>query len=60
MCIPDRKKAIFYAVDRLKKGDVLLIAGKGGEEYQEIMGVKYEYDDESVTEEAIFSRGGKG
>ena len=60
VCIPDRKKAIFYAVDRLKKGDVLLIAGKGGEEYQEIMGVKYEYDDESVTEEAIFSRGGKG
>ena len=54
--LSDRKKAIFYAVNFLKKGDILLIAGKGGEETQEIMGVKYEYDDVSVAEEAVAAR----
>ena len=34
-----------YAVDQLREGDVLLIAGKGGENYQEIMGVKHIYND---------------
>lgn len=54
--LTDRKKAIFYAVNFLKKGDVLLIAGKGGEETQEIMGIKYEYDDERVAEQAILAK----
>ena len=52
----DRKKAIFYAVNFLKKGDILLIAGKGGEETQEIMGIKYEYDDETAVNEAIAAK----
>lgn len=54
--VPDRKKAIFYAVSMLKKGDVLLVAGKGGEEYQEIMGIKYAYNDNAVIEEALKMR----
>ena len=43
--VVDRESAIEYAVDQLREGDVLLIAGKGGENYQEIMGVKHIYND---------------
>lgn len=46
--IEDREKATEYALRQLKKGDVLLVAGKGGESYQEIMGIKYSYDDKDV------------
>lgn len=51
--VPDRKVALDYALDFLKKGDVLLVAGKGGEEYQEIMGIKYDFDDHTVIEKLI-------
>ena len=40
----------------LKNGDILLIAGKGGEETQEIMGIRYEYDDVKTAEEAVEAR----
>lgn len=43
--VPDRKKALEYAIDFLSKGDILLVAGKGAEEYQEIMGIKYAFND---------------
>lgn len=43
--VPDRMLAIDYALDFLQKGDVLLVAGKGGERYQEIMGIKYPFND---------------
>lgn len=56
VAMTDRKKAIFYAVNFLKKGDILLIAGKGGEDTQEIMGIKYEYDDETAVREAIAAK----
>ena len=46
--VVDRESAIEYAVDRLAAGDVLLVAGKGGENYQEIMGVKHIYSDFSA------------
>lgn len=46
--VPDRKKALEYAVDILQKDDVLLVAGKGGETYQEIMGIKYLFDDYDI------------
>ena len=46
--IEDREKATEYAINQLEKGDVLLVAGKGGETYQEIMGIKYGYDDKDV------------
>jgi len=46
---PDRKLAIKMALDELKKGDALLILGKGDEDYQEIKGVKYHFDDREVV-----------
>ncbi len=46
----DREKAIKAGVKNLKEGDVLLIAGKGHEEYQEIKGEKHFFSDFSVVE----------
>ena len=43
---PDRKKALRLALDTAESGDIVLVAGKGAERYQEIKGVKYEYNDE--------------
>jgi UDP-N-acetylmuramoyl-L-alanyl-D-glutamate--2,6-diaminopimelate ligase len=51
--ISERKEAIFRALCALEKGDVLLIAGKGGEDTQEIMGIKYSYNDNAIVEEVI-------
>lgn len=48
VAIPNRERAIAYAMNALKAGDVLLVAGKGGEDYQERMGIKYAYKDEDV------------
>ena len=48
LCITDRKQAIKTAVALAKKGDVILIAGKGHEDYQEIKGVKYPFDDKKI------------
>lgn len=48
VAIEDREKATCYALGKLERGDVLLVAGKGGETYQEIMGIKYNYDDKDV------------
>jgi len=42
---PDRRKAIEYAIQTAQIGDIVLIAGKGHETYQEIKGVKYHFDD---------------
>ncbi len=55
--VPNRKQAIFYAMELLKGEDILLIAGKGGEEYQEIMGIKYPFDDQAIVEEFLRNRG---
>lgn len=46
--VVDRESAIEYALDMLQPGDVLLVAGKGGENYQEIMGVRHIYSDVSA------------
>jgi UDP-N-acetylmuramoyl-L-alanyl-D-glutamate--2,6-diaminopimelate ligase len=43
--IADRKEAIKAAVMLANKGDVILVAGKGHETYQDIKGVKYHFDD---------------
>jgi UDP-N-acetylmuramoyl-L-alanyl-D-glutamate--2,6-diaminopimelate ligase len=51
--IPDRLEAIRRAVQMAQQGDILLIAGKGHETYQEIKGVKYPFDDLKVLEEAF-------
>jgi UDP-N-acetylmuramoyl-L-alanyl-D-glutamate--2,6-diaminopimelate ligase len=49
--IPDRKQAIKTAVDMAKTEDIVLIAGKGHEKYQEIKGVKHHFDDKEVLSE---------
>jgi UDP-N-acetylmuramoyl-L-alanyl-D-glutamate--2,6-diaminopimelate ligase len=49
--IPDRKEAIKTAVKMATPGDIVLVAGKGHEKYQEIKGVKYPFDDKAVLEE---------
>ncbi len=49
--IADRKEAIKTAISLAQKEDIILIAGKGHEKYQEIKGVKYDFDDKSVLSE---------
>ncbi len=51
--IPDRKEAIAYCMSVGKKGDIILLAGKGHEDYQEIKGVKYHMDERDLIEEII-------
>ena len=51
--VPDRAVALDYALDFLQKNDVLLVAGKGGEEYQEIMGIKHAFNDHTVLTKLI-------
>jgi UDP-N-acetylmuramoyl-L-alanyl-D-glutamate--2,6-diaminopimelate ligase len=50
---PDRREAIKRAVMMASEGDVLLVAGKGHENYQEIKGTKYKFSDREVLEETI-------
>jgi UDP-N-acetylmuramoyl-L-alanyl-D-glutamate--2,6-diaminopimelate ligase len=49
--IVDRKEAIKTAISLADKGDIVLIAGKGHEKYQEIKGVKNHFDDKEVVNE---------
>ena len=51
--IVDRREAIRTACMMAQKGDVILIAGKGHEDYQEIQGVKHHFDDHEVVREAF-------
>ncbi len=51
--VTDRETATEYAVKLLEKGDILLVAGKGGEYYQEIMGIKHSYNDNAVIKRII-------
>ncbi|MCS6979720.1 MAG: UDP-N-acetylmuramoyl-L-alanyl-D-glutamate--2,6-diaminopimelate ligase [Flavobacteriales bacterium] len=51
--VPDRREAIRLAASLLKSGDVLLVAGKGHEDYQEIRGEKYPFHDKKEVAEAL-------
>ncbi len=51
--IIDRREAIKYCIDTAEEGDVIIIAGKGHEDYQEIKGVKYHMDDRELVKEAF-------
>lgn len=51
--VTERETATEYAINLLEKGDILLVAGKGGEYYQEIMGIKHSYNDASVIRQII-------
>ena len=53
LCITDRGQAIKTAVSLAKNGDILLIAGKGHEKYQEINGVKHDFDDFTLTKSML-------
>lgn len=45
----DRQQAIEYALSHVQAGDLVLIAGKGHEDYQEINGVRYHFDDAEIV-----------
>ena len=51
--VTERETATEYAINLLEKGDILLVAGKGGEYYQEIMGIKHSYNDNTVIKRII-------
>ena len=51
--VTDREVATEYALNLLGQDDILLIAGKGGENYQEIMGIKHSYNDNTVIKRLI-------
>ena len=51
--VPDRKEAIKYAIVNANDGDVIVLAGKGHEDYQEIKGVEYPMDERVLIDEII-------
>ncbi len=53
ICIPDRKEAVIYAVRNAQRGDVILFAGKGHEDYQLINGVKEHFSEREIIEEEV-------
>jgi UDP-N-acetylmuramoyl-L-alanyl-D-glutamate--2,6-diaminopimelate ligase len=54
--VPDRREAIIKATEMAGPGDIVIIAGKGHEDYQEIRGIRYKFSDGEVAEEAIRKR----
>ncbi len=54
--ICDRKEAIAYAIDHAQPGDIIVLAGKGHEDYQEIRGVKYPMDERVLIAEILKER----
>ena len=50
---PDRARAIFEAIGRAQRGDVVLIAGKGHEDYQEIAGERQPFSDVTMAQKAL-------
>jgi UDP-N-acetylmuramoyl-L-alanyl-D-glutamate--2,6-diaminopimelate ligase len=53
LTIVDRREAIKTACMLSQKGDIILIAGKGHEDYQEVKGVKHHFDDTEVVTEFL-------
>ncbi len=51
--IQDRKKAIEYAINKLECDDTLLVAGKGCEKYQDVLGIKTPYNDKDIVNEFL-------
>jgi len=51
--IENRRDAIKYAIENAKDGDVIVLAGKGHEDYQEIKGVKHDFDEKVVVAEIL-------
>ena len=53
--ICDRREAIAYVISNARKGDLIVLAGKGHEDYQEIKGVKYPMDERVIIQELLDS-----
>ena len=51
--IPDRREAIRWCLENAQEGDIIVLAGKGHEDYQEIEGVRHHFLDREVVEEAV-------
>ena len=51
--IPDRKEAIKYCIENAQDGDIIVLAGKGHEDYQEIKGIKYPMDERIIISEIL-------
>lgn len=54
--ICDRKEAIAYAIEHGEPGDIIVLAGKGHEDYQEINGVKYPMDERNLIRDILNER----
>lgn len=57
--IIDRKEAIRYCIENARKGDVIVLAGKGHEDYQEIKGKKYHMDERELIAQVLEELNGK-
>lgn len=57
LTIADRKQAIKTACRLAQSGDIILVAGKGHEKYQEIKGIKHPFDDKEILKEAFLEMG---
>lgn len=55
--IPDRREAIRYCIENAQSGDIILLAGKGHEDYQEIAGVKHPFDERKIVAEILQQAG---
>ena len=53
---PDRRGAIRHAIATARRGDIVLVAGKGHEDYQEVRGARRPFSDAAVTREALRGR----
>ena len=51
--IPNRKKAIQYCMEHAQDGDIIVLAGKGHEDYQETRGVKHHFDEREVVADIL-------
>lgn len=55
--IPNRREAIFHSIKEHKKGDIILLAGKGHETYQEIGGRRHHFDEREIVYECLKTLG---
>ncbi len=58
--IPDRADAVLYAIENAKEGDIIVLAGKGHENYQEIKGVKHHMEEAELIMDAVDKLKAKG
>ena len=53
MDIPDRREANRWCLENAQEGDIIVLAGKGHEDYQEIQGKKHPFDERVVIRELL-------